>query len=123
MFEGSRHVGRRIDQLLESVGVTNANGTTSWDRTCYFETVPRQHLELVLWMESDRMGFLTEAFTPERLGVQRDVVEERTTADLRERALRSQSELALYHTLFPEHHPYHGAMREWDSMAISMLPP
>jgi zinc protease len=109
MFEGSRHVGRRMDQLLESAGVTNANGTTSWDRTCYFETVPRQHLELVLWMESDRMGFLSEAFTSERFAVQRDVVknERRQTY---ENAPYGPSELALYQALFTEHHPYRGAV-------------
>jgi zinc protease len=109
MFEGSRHVGRRMDQLLESVGATNANGTTSWDRTSYFETVPRQHLELVLWIESDRMGYLSEAFTLDRFGVQRDVVknERRQTY---ENAPYGPSELALYQALFPEHHPYHGAV-------------
>src|SRR5690606_18293628 len=42
MFEGSRHVGREFDRLLESVGATNVNGTTSWDRTNYYETVPRE---------------------------------------------------------------------------------
>jgi zinc protease len=109
MFEGSRHVGRRMDQLLESVGATNANGATSWDRTSYFETVPRQYLELALWMESDRMGFLSEAFTPDRFDVQRDVVknERRQTY---ENAPYGPSDLALYHTLFPEHHRYHGAV-------------
>jgi zinc protease len=109
MFEGSRHVGRRMDHLLESAGATNSNGTTSWDRTCYFETVPRQHLQLALWIESDRMGFLSEAFVPERFGVQRDVVknERRQTY---ENAPYGPSELALYQTLFPEHHPYRGAV-------------
>src|SRR6188472_2807985 len=53
MFEGSRNVGNQFDWLLESVGATNVNGTTSWDRTNYFETVPREQLELVLWIESD----------------------------------------------------------------------
>jgi predicted Zn-dependent peptidase len=64
MFEGSKHVGHEFDRLLESVGATNVNGTTSWDRTNYFETVPRQNLELVLWVESDRMGFLLDSLTP-----------------------------------------------------------
>ena len=90
-------------------GATNVNGTTSWDRTGYFETVPRQHLELVLWIESDRMGFLSEAFTPERFEVQRDVVknERRQTY---ENAPYGPSELALYQTLFAERHPYRGAV-------------
>src|SRR6478752_5676687 len=72
MFEGSRHVGHEFDRVLESIGATNSNGTTSWDRTNYFQTVPRENLELVLWLESDRMGFLLDALTPERLEVQRD---------------------------------------------------
>jgi predicted Zn-dependent peptidase len=50
------------------------NGTTNWDRTNYFETVPREFLELALWIESDRMGYLLDAVTQERLDVQRDVV-------------------------------------------------
>jgi zinc protease len=109
MFGGSRHVGTRMDTLLESVGATNSNGTTSWDRTNYFETVPREHLELVLWIESDRMGFLSEAFAMDRLDVQRDVVKnERRQAY--ENAPYGPSELALYHALFPREHPYHGAV-------------
>src|ERR1041385_7813115 len=74
MFEGSKHVGHEFDHLLESVGATNVNGTTSWDRTNYFETVPSHELELALWLESDRMGFLLDTLTTERLDVQRDVV-------------------------------------------------
>lgn len=50
MFTGSKHVGTRFDTLLEGAGATNVNGTTNWDRTNYFETVPREHLELALWI-------------------------------------------------------------------------
>ncbi len=109
MFEGSTHVGPNFDRLLEAAGATNSNGTTSWDRTNYFETVPRQYLELVLWIESDRMGFLREAITQERLDVQRDVVknERRQTY---ENAPYGPSTLKLLDTLFPEGHPYHGAV-------------
>jgi zinc protease len=67
-------VGREFDQLLESVGATNVNGTTNWDRTNYFETVPREQLALALWIESDRMGFLLDVVNQERLDIQRDVV-------------------------------------------------
>jgi zinc protease len=109
MFEGSKHAGHEFDRLLESVGATNVNGTTSWDRTNYFETVPRQHLELALWLESDRMGFLTDTLTAERLEVQRDVVknERRQTY---ENSPYGASELVMYETLFPPEHPYHGAV-------------
>lgn len=109
MFEGSTHVGPNFDRLLEAAGATNSNGTTSWDRTNYFETVPRQHLELVLWIESDRMGFLRDSITQARLDVQRDVVknERRQTY---ENAPYGPSSLRLLDTLFPEGHPYHGAV-------------
>src|SRR5688572_622487 len=109
MFEGSRHVGREFDRLLESVGATNVNGTTSWDRTNYFETVPREQLELVLWIESDRMGFMLDGLDQERLDVQREVVknERRQTY---ENAPYGPSMLALLDTLFPNGTPYHGAV-------------
>jgi predicted Zn-dependent peptidase len=109
MFEGSKHVGHEFDHLLESVGATGVNGTTSWDRTNYFETVPSHELELALWLESDRMGFLLDTLTKERLDVQRDVVknERRQRYD---NAPYGKSELTMYETLFPPDHPYHGAV-------------
>ncbi|HWA77591.1 MAG TPA: pitrilysin family protein [Polyangiaceae bacterium] len=109
MFEGSRHVGREFDRLLESVGATNVNGTTSWDRTNYFETVPREQLEMVLWIESDRMGYMLDGLDQQRLDVQRDVVknERRQTY---ENAPYGASSLTLLDTLFPAGTPYHGAI-------------
>jgi zinc protease len=109
MFEGSRHVGRHFDQVLESAGATNANGTTSWDRTNYFETVPREQLELVLWLESDRMGFMIDNITQERLDVQRKVVMNERRQRY-ENAPYGRSALALLNALFPPGHPYHGAI-------------
>jgi zinc protease len=109
MFEGSSHVGHEFDRLLESVGATGVNGTTSWDRTNYFETVPRQHLELALWLESDRMGFLTETLTNERLDVQRDVVKNERRQHY-ENSPYGPSELVMDESLFPPSHPYHGAV-------------
>ncbi len=109
MFEGSKHAGRQFDYLLESVGGTNMNGTTSWDRTNYYETVPSEHLELALWLEADRMGFMIDTLTLERLNVQRDVVknERRQSYDNRP---YGPSALKLYELLFPPGHPYHGAV-------------
>ncbi|MBM4364553.1 MAG: insulinase family protein, partial [Deltaproteobacteria bacterium] len=109
MFEGSRHAGRGFDTLLEAAGATSVNGTTSWDRTNYFETLPRQHLELALWLESDRMGFLLDEITQERLEVQREVVknERRQRYD---NAPYGPSDLAMTEALFPATHPYHGAV-------------
>jgi zinc protease len=85
------------------------NGTTSWDRTNYFETVPREHLELVLWVESDRMGFLLDAVDQERLDVQRDVVKNERRQSY-ENAPYGPSTLALLDAMFPVGHPYHGAV-------------
>jgi zinc protease len=109
MFEGSRHVGHEFDKLLESIGATNVNGTTNWDRTNYFETVPREYLELALWIESDRMGYLLDAITQERLDVQRDVVKNERRQTF-ENAPYGKSALAMLDTMFPAGHPYHGAV-------------
>src|SRR3954463_3512609 len=59
MFQGSRHIGEDMFfKYLERAGASERNGTTSDDRTNYYETVPSNQLELVLWLESDRMAFL-----------------------------------------------------------------
>jgi zinc protease len=109
MFAGSKHVGGQFDELLESVGATNVNGTTSWDRTNYFETLPREYLELALWIESDRMGFLLDAIDQNALDTQRDVVKNERRQSF-ENAPYGPSSLTLMDTLFPEGHPYHGAV-------------
>ena len=74
MFTGSGHVPYGLhDKLTEGVGGGN-NGTTSNDRTTYFETVPSNYLESALWLESDRMGFLLETLDIAKLNAQRDIV-------------------------------------------------
>jgi zinc protease len=85
------------------------NGTTSYDRTNYYETVPRDQLELVLWIESDRMGYLLDVLDQGLLDVQRDVVknERRQSFD---NAPYGPSYLALQEALFPAGHPYNGAV-------------
>jgi zinc protease len=107
MFEGSKYVGKDFDVLLESAGGTNMNGTTSFDRTNYFETVPSEQLELALWLESDRMGYMIDTLTEERLEVQRGVVLNERRQSYENRPY-GPSELALYDRFFPEGHPYHG---------------
>ena len=109
MFEGSKHVGHEFDRILESIGATNSNGTTSWDRTNYFETAPSENLETLLWLESDRMGFMIDTLTQERLDVQRDVVKNERRQSY-ENAPYGASSLALLNSLFPEGHPYNGAV-------------
>ena len=75
MFEGSEHVGEKAHfKYLEGAGATDINGTTNFDRTNYFETLPSNQLELALWLESDRMGFLLETLDRAKLTNQRDVV-------------------------------------------------
>jgi zinc protease len=75
MFEGSEHIGEKAHfRILEGVGATDINGTTDFDRTNYFETVPSNRLELALWLESDRMGFLLQKLDRTKLVNQRDVV-------------------------------------------------
>lgn len=109
MFEGSKHVGHEFDNILESIGATNSNGTTSWDRTNYFETAPSENLDTLLWLESDRMGFMIDTLTQERLDVQRDVVKNERRQSY-ENAPYGPSSLALMNALFPAGHPYNGAV-------------
>ncbi len=107
MFEGSEHVGERAHfKYLEAAGATNINGTTEFDRTNYFETVPSDELEKALWLESDRMGFLLETLDEAKLASQRDVVrnERRQVVDNEPYGLADD---ALFHTLFPTEHPYY----------------
>ena len=74
MFEGSAHVKEgEFDTLLEAAGATN-NGSTETDRTNYYIDTPSNALELALFLESDRMGFLLDSMSPERVNGQRDVV-------------------------------------------------
>ena len=74
LFQGSQNVGddKHFAYIQEAGGTLN--GSTNNDRTNYFETVPSQFLEMVLWLEADRMGFLLPAMTQEKLDNQRDVV-------------------------------------------------
>ena len=109
MFAGSRNVGTQMDQLLESIGATNMNGTTNWDRTNYFETVPAEYLQMALWIESDRMGFLLDGIGQKQLDIQRDVVKNERRQSF-ENAPYGPSALTLLDTLFPVGHPYHGAV-------------
>ncbi|HEX6135268.1 MAG TPA: pitrilysin family protein [Longimicrobiales bacterium] len=105
MFEGSEHVPEgAFDELLEQVGAIN-NGSTSTDRTNYWELLPSHALDLALWLEADRMGGLLHAITAAQLEAQRDVVknERRQSYENRPYGLASETLLAA---LYPEEHPY-----------------
>jgi zinc protease len=109
MFEGSEHVGEKAHiRIVQSSGGTSINGTTDFDRTNYFETVPANQLELALWLESDRMGFLMEGLNRELLANQRDVVRnERRQGEGQPYYVANE---AMFHLLFPKEHPYYGVV-------------
>jgi len=109
MFEGSAHVGEKAHiKIVQSAGATDVNGTTSFDRTNYFETMPSNQLELALWLESDRMGFLMEGLNRELLINQKDVVrnERRQGEGQPYYVAREQ----MFHLLFAKDHPYYGVV-------------
>jgi len=105
MFEGSQHYDRGYFHPLQAAGAS-LNGSTNADRTNYWEVVPTNALELALWMESDRMGYLLPALTEVKFSNQRDVVlnERRQNYENRPYGLASMAVLA---GLFPPDHPYH----------------
>jgi len=107
MFEGSQHHDRGYFQQLQGAGAT-LNGSTNADRTNYWEVVPTGALELALWMESDRMGYLLPALTEAKFSNQRDVVlnERRQNYENRPYGL---APMALLAALYPADHPYHWA--------------
>ncbi len=82
------------------------NGTTDFDRTNYFETMPANQLELALWLESDRMGWLLDKLDQRKLTTQRDVV--RNERRQGENSPYMLVEEELFHQLFPKDHPYYG---------------
>jgi zinc protease len=105
MFEGSEHYDKGYFQPIQQAGGL-LNGSTNPDRTNYWEVVPTGALELALWMESDRMGYLLPALTKEKFENQRDVVlnERRQNYENRPYGLAG---VALAAALFPPDHPYH----------------
>ena len=109
MFEGSEHVGEKAHiKYVEGAGATDVNGTTDFDRTNYFETMPSNQLELALWLESDRMGFLMEGLDRVRLTNQRDVV--RNERRQGEGQPYDVADEQVFHMLFPKGHPYYGSV-------------
>ena len=106
LFQGSEHVGDdRHFAVLRSIGATTVNGTTSFDRTNYFEVVPSNQLETALWLESDRMGYFLPKLTEESLANQIEVVRNERRQRI-ENVPYGMSELAMYEMLYPEGHPY-----------------
>jgi predicted Zn-dependent peptidase len=122
MFQGSKHVAEDMYfRYLERVGATDINGTTSTDRTNYFETIPKNQLELALWLESDRMGFLLDHVDEKSFESQRSVVknERRQSYENRPYGLVPQY---VSEALYPKGHPYHrltiGTPRDLDAATL-----
>jgi predicted Zn-dependent peptidase len=120
MFNGSENAPNDYFQYLAEMGATDYNGTTWFDRTNYFQTVPKPALERALWLESDRMGYLLGAVTQGKLDNQRGVVQnEKRQGDNEPGGLVFYDVLK---TLFPDGHPYQheaiGSMADLDSASM-----
>ncbi len=121
MFQGSEHVPETAHfALIEKAG-GSLNGSTWLDRTNYFETVPSHYLELALWLESDRMGWLLPAMTQEKLDNQRDVVKNERRWRVDNQPYGDWDE-RLQAMVYPEDHPYHhsviGSMEDLDAASL-----
>ena len=108
MFTGSGHVPYGLhDKLTEGVGGSN-NGTTSNDRTTYYETVPSNYVESALWLEADRMGFLLDSLDLAKLNAQRDIVKNERRQGVDNQPYGRAFEI-LAQATYPASHPY-----SWD---------
>ena len=120
MFQGSKHHDNEYFGPIEKAGAA-INGSTTTDRTNYFETLPTNGLELAIWLEADRMGFLLPALTLKKLDNQRDVVknERRQRVD---NVPYGQSEEKMLEAMFPPDHPYYhsviGSMADLSAASI-----
>ena len=104
MFNGTENYDDEYFKPFELVGATNMNGTTNFDRTNYFQNVPKTALDMALWMESDRMGHLLGAITQEKLDEQRGVVQNEKRQGENQPYGKVFSKLLA--GVFPEGHPY-----------------
>ena len=121
MFNGSENLPDDYFKYTTEIGATDLNGTTSFDRTNYFQTVPKAALEKALFMESDRMGYLLGAVTQQKLDNQRGVVQnEKRQGDNRPGGL---IQYEIFGNLFPAGHPYHhtpiGSMADLDAASLA----
>ncbi len=121
MFNGSENAPGDYFKPLESVGATDYNGTTSFDRTNFFETVPKPALPLALFLESDRMGHLLGAVGQETLDRQRGVVQNEKRQD--DNQPYGLVQYAEQQALFPDGHPYQhttiGSMADLDHASLA----
>ena len=120
MFNGSENYDKDFFGPLEQAGATDMNGTTNEDRTNYFENVPTNALDLVLWLESDRMGHLTGAISQPKLEEQRGVVQNEKRQGENEPYGKVWDFLTP--KLYPSNHPYSwttiGSMEDLDAAKL-----
>jgi zinc protease len=121
MFGGSEHFHGRYIDAMERIGATNLNGTTSEDRTNYFETVPVSALDYTLWMESDRMGYMVGAIDQQTLDLQRGVVQnEKRQGENEPYGMADETE---QQDTYPSGHPYSwstiGSMTDLNAASLS----
>ena len=120
MFEGTKHHQRSHFEPLQKAGA-NLNGSTTTDRTNYWEDVPSNYLELALWLEADRMGFLLDGLDQQKFDVQRDVVKNERRQSYENRPY-GMAHHHLQSALFPLPHPYHwmtiGSQEDLDAASL-----
>ena len=121
MFQGSQHVPETAHFALVEKAGGSLNGSTWLDRTNYFETLPAHFLELALWLEADRMGFLIPALTQAKLDNQRDVVKNERRWRVDNQPYGDWDE-RLQALVYPPEHPYHhsviGSMDDLDAATL-----
>jgi predicted Zn-dependent peptidase len=121
MFQGSENHKDEFFRPFELVGATDLNGTTWFDRTNYFETVPTTALDMALWMESDRMGHLLGAIGQKELDEQRGVVQNEKRQGENQPYGRVDERMVA--NAFPANHPYHhdtiGSMKDLDAASLA----
>ena len=105
MFQGSKNVADEQHFKIVTQSGGNLNGTTNTDRTNYYETVPKNQLEKMLWLESDRMGFLLETITTEKFEVQRATVKNERGQNVDNRPYGRLNE-TINQMIYPREHPY-----------------
>ncbi len=123
MFQGSKHVPEDMyNRYLQGAGGSGINATTWFDRTNYFETMPKNRLEMALWLESDRMAYLLSHVDEKTFASQREVVKNEYRQRY-ENAPYGQTMNFISAALYPESHPYHrmgiGSPKELDASTLA----
>jgi zinc protease len=120
MFNGSEHYNTDYFQALEAIGATDLNGTTNEDRTNYFQNVPVNALDQVLWLESDRMGHLLGAIDQAKLDEQRGVVQNEKRQGENQPYAKGWD--MIQKEMYPPHHPYgHTVIGEMEDLNAASL--